>query len=74
MVGAGQHWSERMGVSTKGAVLIRPDGFGVFATHSQRAHHGSVSKEQRAIVEEDLKSGRLKAVVATSSSGMASPP
>ncbi|ODR22034.1 ATP-dependent helicase [Mycobacterium gordonae] len=32
-----------------------------------RAHHGSVSKEQRAIVEEDLKSGQLKAVVATSS-------
>jgi ATP-dependent helicase Lhr and Lhr-like helicase len=32
-----------------------------------RAHHGSVSKEQRASVEEDLKSGRLKAVVATSS-------
>jgi ATP-dependent helicase Lhr and Lhr-like helicase len=32
-----------------------------------RAHHGSVSKEQRAIVEEDLKTGRLKAVVATSS-------
>jgi len=32
-----------------------------------RAHHGSVSKEQRALVEEDLKHGRLKAVVATSS-------
>ncbi|HEX2214393.1 MAG TPA: helicase-related protein, partial [Mycobacterium sp.] len=32
-----------------------------------RAHHGSVSKEQRALVEDDLKSGRLKAVVATSS-------
>ncbi|CAM4158363.1 ATP-independent RNA helicase DbpA [Mycobacterium basiliense] len=32
-----------------------------------RAHHGSVSKEQRALVEEDLKRGRLKAVVATSS-------
>ena len=32
-----------------------------------RAHHGSVSKEQRAVVEEELKSGRLKAVVATSS-------
>jgi ATP-dependent Lhr-like helicase len=32
-----------------------------------RAHHGSVSKEQRAAVEEELKSGRLKAVVATSS-------
>ncbi|MEU4932375.1 ATP-dependent helicase [Streptomyces yokosukanensis] len=32
-----------------------------------RAHHGSVSKEQRALVEEDLKAGRLPAVVATSS-------
>ncbi|MFN8149429.1 MAG: DEAD/DEAH box helicase, partial [Candidatus Nanopelagicales bacterium] len=32
-----------------------------------RAHHGSVSKEQRAIIEDDLKAGRLPAVVATSS-------
>ncbi|MDN5790043.1 MAG: ATP-dependent helicase [Micrococcales bacterium] len=32
-----------------------------------RAHHGSVSKEQRAAIEEDLKAGRLPAVVATSS-------
>ncbi|HVD28706.1 MAG TPA: DEAD/DEAH box helicase, partial [Mycobacteriales bacterium] len=32
-----------------------------------RAHHGSVSREQRAVVEEELKSGRLPAVVATSS-------
>lgn len=32
-----------------------------------RAHHGSVSKEQRASIEEELKSGRLPAVVATSS-------
>ncbi|MCR1783172.1 ATP-dependent helicase [Nocardioides carbamazepini] len=32
-----------------------------------RTHHGSVSKEQRALVEDDLKSGRLPAVVATSS-------
>jgi ATP-dependent Lhr-like helicase len=32
-----------------------------------RAHHGSVSKEQRAEIEDDLKSGRLPAVVATSS-------
>src|SRR5919202_4747346 len=31
------------------------------------AHHGSVSREQRSIVEEALKSGRLPAVVATSS-------
>ncbi|MDT0266152.1 ATP-dependent helicase [Streptomyces sp. DSM 44915] len=32
-----------------------------------RAHHGSVAKEQRAQIEEDLKAGRLPAVVATSS-------
>ncbi|UJW36641.1 ATP-dependent helicase [Saccharothrix sp. AJ9571] len=32
-----------------------------------RAHHGSMSREQRTHVEEDLKSGRLPCVVATSS-------
>ncbi len=32
-----------------------------------RAHHGSVSKEHRQAIEEDLKAGRLPAVVATSS-------
>ncbi len=32
-----------------------------------RAHHGSVSKEHRAEIEDALKSGRLPAVVATSS-------
>ncbi len=32
-----------------------------------RAHHGSVSKEQRAQIESDLKSGELPCVVATSS-------
>ncbi len=32
-----------------------------------RAHHGSVSKEARAEIEDDLKSGRLRCVVATSS-------
>ncbi|HEX8868877.1 MAG TPA: DEAD/DEAH box helicase, partial [Lentzea sp.] len=32
-----------------------------------RAHHGSMSREQRTAVEEDLKSGRLPCVVATSS-------
>ena len=36
-------------------------------TELARAHHGSVSKEQRAVVEEALKRGQLKAVVATSS-------
>ncbi len=32
-----------------------------------KAHHGSVSKEQRALVEEELKAGLLRCVVATSS-------
>ncbi len=32
-----------------------------------RAHHGSVSHEQRRATEDDLKAGRLPAVVATSS-------
>jgi ATP-dependent Lhr-like helicase len=32
-----------------------------------RAHHGSVSKEQRAEIEDALKSGQLRCVVATSS-------
>ncbi len=32
-----------------------------------RAHHGSVSKEARAQIEDELKTGRLPAVVATSS-------
>ena len=31
------------------------------------AHHGSVSRERRSTIEEDLKAGRLPAVVATSS-------
>ncbi|MDR1237018.1 MAG: DEAD/DEAH box helicase [Propionibacteriaceae bacterium] len=38
-------------------------GSGYFA----RAHHGSVSHEERKQIEEDLKAGRLRAVVATSS-------
>ena len=32
-----------------------------------RAHHGSVSKSERAVIEDALKAGRLPAVVATSS-------
>jgi ATP-dependent Lhr-like helicase len=32
-----------------------------------RAHHGSVSREQRQVVEEELKAGLIPAVVATSS-------
>ncbi|MEU0489464.1 DEAD/DEAH box helicase [Nocardiopsis sp. NPDC006139] len=32
-----------------------------------RTHHGSMSKAERAVVEDDLKAGRLRCVVATSS-------
>ncbi|MEO8572202.1 MAG: helicase-related protein, partial [Chloroflexota bacterium] len=32
-----------------------------------RAHHGSVAREQRVFIEEELKAGRLPALVATSS-------
>ena len=32
-----------------------------------RAHHGSIAREQRLAIEEDLKAGRLPALVATSS-------
>jgi ATP-dependent Lhr-like helicase len=37
------------------------------AVEIARAHHGSVSREQRVEIEEALKAGRLPAVVATSS-------
>ncbi|MGI3782603.1 MAG: DEAD/DEAH box helicase, partial [Janthinobacterium lividum] len=40
---------------------------GTFTPIVARAHHGSVSKEQRAQIESDLKSGLLPCVVATSS-------
>ena len=32
-----------------------------------RAHHGSLSREQRLVIEDDLKAGRVRAIVATSS-------
>src|SRR5437762_9747985 len=32
-----------------------------------RAHHGSIAREQRVQIEEELKAGRLPAIVATSS-------
>ncbi|WP_427383275.1 DEAD/DEAH box helicase [Janibacter sp. G56] len=46
---------------------IHEERVGEGATVLARAHHGSVSKEQRQSIEEDLKAGRLPAVVATSS-------
>ncbi|HET8583392.1 MAG TPA: ATP-dependent helicase [Jatrophihabitans sp.] len=51
------------GIGSPAADIGSPAGDVVVA----RAHHGSVSREQRTIVEEELKAGRLPAVVATSS-------
>ncbi len=56
------------GVAAFPAQLIGQSGVvGGSAGLLARAHHGSVSKDQRAIIEDDLKSGRLRCVVATSS-------
>lgn len=56
----------KVGGGAPAHVMASGQSFGA-PTLLARAHHGSVSKEQRAAVEDDLKSGRLKAVVATSS-------
>ncbi|WBL19240.1 ATP-dependent helicase [Citricoccus sp. NR2] len=57
-------WSERqLGAADSGAET----GTDTAEIEFARAHHGSVSKEQRALVEDALKSGRLRCVVATSS-------
>ncbi|MBI3224720.1 MAG: ATP-dependent helicase [Mycolicibacterium cosmeticum] len=56
----------KVGGGAPAHVMASGQSFGA-PTLLARAHHGSVSKEQRAEVEDDLKSGRLKAVVATSS-------
>jgi ATP-dependent Lhr-like helicase len=70
-------WAERRGAAADveaGAVAGAPAqlmgqagaGSGAPAVLA-RAHHGSVSKEQRTLIEDALKAGRLPAVVATSS-------
>ena len=55
------HESWEMGESHHARPL--PEGVPVIA----KAHHGSVSKEQRREVEEELKAGQLRCVVATAS-------
>jgi ATP-dependent Lhr-like helicase len=48
-------------------VMAQAGGTGGAPPVVARAHHGSVSREERKQIEEALKSGRLPAVVATSS-------
>jgi ATP-dependent Lhr-like helicase len=54
-------------VRSPAALMAQSGTFAASPPLLARAHHGSVSREQRSIIEEDLKAGRLPAVVATSS-------
>ena len=53
--------------------LAQERGIGVDPTTGEsqgdfvKAHHGSLAREQRVVIEDELKSGRLRAIVATSS-------
>ncbi|HEV7722362.1 MAG TPA: DEAD/DEAH box helicase, partial [Iamia sp.] len=47
------------------ALGLLPDGTAV--PELVKAHHGSLAREQRLIIEDDLKGGRLKGLVCTSS-------
>ncbi|WP_300342702.1 ATP-dependent helicase [Nesterenkonia sp.] len=58
-------WAERSGWSAEADLTGEPEP--EQPPPLARAHHGSVSKEQRALIEDELKSGRLRCVVATSS-------
>lgn len=60
-LGGGRHYDATLGPSTNLVPPQDPD-------HAiAMAHHGSVSKDRRKRIEEDLKHGRLRCVVATSS-------
>lgn len=62
-----EHLGHRIELShSPAAEITSADSHGAPAELA-RAHHGSVSKEQRAEIEEALKDGRLRCVVATSS-------
>jgi ATP-dependent Lhr-like helicase len=55
--------AERLTARLNDLAVERDPDAGILAL----AHHGSVSREQRLIVEEQLKTGKIPAVVATSS-------
>jgi ATP-dependent Lhr-like helicase len=66
--GQGQSPANRGTVTRVPAELMAQAGTGAGAPPEvARAHHGSVSRLERAEIEEALKAGRLPAVVATSS-------
>lgn len=55
------------GRRTPAQFMAASDEVGAAPALIARAHHGSVSKEERAGIEEGLRSGELRCVVATSS-------
>ncbi|MEI2779375.1 MAG: DEAD/DEAH box helicase [Tetrasphaera sp.] len=65
--GAGPATSPVLPARTPAQVMAQAGGSAGAPAVFARAHHGSVSKEARAEIEEALKAGRLPAVVATSS-------
>jgi len=65
-------YAERQGIdvpepTVPAATMAQAGSSAGVAAILAKAHHGSVSKEQRAQVEDELKSGALRCVVATSS-------
>ncbi len=65
-------YAERQGIdvpepTVPAAMMAQAGSSAGVAAILAKAHHGSVSKEQRAQVEDELKSGALRCVVATSS-------
>lgn len=64
---AGAEVSHKGSVGSPAQVMAQSGQMDGAALLIARAHHGSVSKEQRAQIEEDLKRGTLPCVVATSS-------
>lgn len=65
-------YAERIGIETPAAtvpaeMMAQAGSSAGVEPVLAKAHHGSVSKEQRAQVEDELKSGVLRCVVATSS-------
>lgn len=64
LAGTGEDRPPTQYESSAGSTQARADGL---AAVIARSHHGSVSKEHRAEIEQALKSGELRCVVATSS-------
>ncbi len=60
--------AERLALRINEIAQVDAEG-GVAREHLEvaRAHHGSLAREQRVLIEEDLKAGRIPCLVATSS-------